>query len=177
MIRKIQLPNNVRNFKIEDNIPNSSQVVLLDFKTGFYYDKPKNLASKKTERLMCDLFLNLQGGSDNIIILEGCSCAIGRNINDNPSPTNLNILGYYFMWSFNTEYPTYQNMGVIDINNPIDIYTQEDIERNVTLYWTDVDIWNPFDDVSIYNRDLFFNAIGFDPDPITFKYKDKEKHV
>lgn len=160
LFKQILLPNNIRNFKIQDNIPDSSQIVEIIFKTPFYYEDTRNSATPKIERTVIDFYATQNGSSKLFLILSGRNGVCGENLLTT-SPTGINIIGYYFLWSMSTNYPIYTDFGLVDLNNNIDIYTVPQQKNSVALYWTNVDIWNIGNKDSDNYRQLFFDKIEF----------------
>ena len=140
-MRIIQLPPMTPNLQIVDEIDQINQTVIITIKS-------LDGGIKTT-------VADITNGVDTFF---SSSCACGANLNNSPS----SIPRYYFFWNNAAEYPMYKNFGVVDINDASLFYTKSDRDRNVILVVTEVNLWNYFDDTSNANRELFFDAIGFD---------------
>jgi hypothetical protein len=160
LFKQISLPSGVRNFSITDNIPNTSQTVLITFKSTFYHKDPVNSNSEQINRTVIDFAINQDGSSKLIPVLQGRSGVCGFNLNI-PSPTGLSIVGYYFLWDNATNYPVYENFGIKALNVNNNDFTNQQNKNNVCLYWSDVDIWNIGDETSDSYRQMFFDKVGF----------------
>lgn len=160
IFRQIALPNNIRNFKIQDNIPNTAQIVEIVFKTPFYHATPSNTSTPRVNRTVIDFYANNNISSRMFPILLGRSGVCGSNLIVT-SPTNIQIIGYYFLWSLSTQYPLYTDFGLIDITSNSTIYTNQQTQDNVSLYWSNVDIWDLFNEESTEYREVFFKEVGF----------------
>lgn len=150
-MRIIQLPYNKPNFSIVDVIKGTNQNIKIEILSPYYTEEPSNPISKKIKCTVANIYLN------GVPVFLGQSCQNGANINNAAN----DIDGFYFLWNNATEYPYWENFGIVDSFNPDKQYTQSEINRNVVLVYTEVNIWKYFDPISNYNRQKFYEIMKY----------------